>query len=355
MIHPTNVLVRLAALGLGGVFLQASGWSADIQATRFPENPLITVNTSPSLGDNLNGPSVIRVPDWVEHPLGRYYMYFAHHKGQFIRMAYADSPHGPWKVYEPGVMQVADTALSRPQPDPDPTPSGVYTHIASPELYVDQSAKRIILWFHGMWTEGQRWPAPLAEARTWLRANGYAQYTQAAVSTDGIHFKAQPAISKQSYLRVFQHDGKFYAISRLGQLLRGTKDPLASFELGPDPFRDGPYSRRVRHVTLLPRGNKLEIFFSAIGEAPEGILHTTMALDGDWTQWKTSGYDQVLTPQASYECPELPETRSAVGEIYGPAKQLRDPNLYVEDGKMFLFYTICGEQGVAAAEVTLPR
>jgi hypothetical protein len=328
-----------------------TAWCADLTATRFKENPLITVNTSPSLGDNVNGPSIIRVPDWVQRPLGRYYMYFAHHKGQYIRMAYADSLHGPWKIYEPGVLKVSDTALFRPQPDPDPTPPGVYTHVASPEIYVDQNAKRIIMWFHGLWTEGKQWPAPLPEARAWLRTNGYAQYTQSAVSTDGIHFESQPAITKEPYLRVFQHDGEFYGIARLGHMLRA-KDPLSSFETGPDPFRDGPYSGNVRHVALLTRGNQLDVFLSVIGTAPESILHTTIALDGDWSKWKASGYDTVLAPQAAYECPDLPVARSEVGEIYGPAKQLRDPALFVENGKVFLFYTVCGEQGIAGAEIS---
>jgi hypothetical protein len=249
------------------ILLPAAAWAADVTATRFKENPLITVNTSPSLGDNVNGPTVIRVPDWVQRPLGRYYMYFAHHKGQYIRLAYADSLHGPWKIYEPGVMQVSETAFFRLQPDPDPAPPGVYTHVASPEIYVDQSAKRIILWFHGLWTEGQRWPAPLPEARAWLRDHGYAQYTQSAVSADGIHFETRPAITREPYLRVFQHGGEFYGIVRLGHLLRGM-DPLSSFAIGPDPFRDGPHSGKVRHVALLPRGNKLDVFLSVIGNAP---------------------------------------------------------------------------------------
>jgi hypothetical protein len=38
---------------------------------------------------------VIRVPDWVENPLGAYYLYFAHHKGDHIRLAYARDPAGP--------------------------------------------------------------------------------------------------------------------------------------------------------------------------------------------------------------------------------------------------------------------
>jgi hypothetical protein len=35
---------------------------ADVRAARFAENPLITV-ASPSVGDNTDGPAVIRVPD----------------------------------------------------------------------------------------------------------------------------------------------------------------------------------------------------------------------------------------------------------------------------------------------------
>lgn len=36
---------------------------AEVSAARFSENPLITVLSSPSVGDNVNGPSIIRVPE----------------------------------------------------------------------------------------------------------------------------------------------------------------------------------------------------------------------------------------------------------------------------------------------------
>ena len=85
------------------------------------------------------GPSVIRVPAWIEHPLGRYYMYFAHHKGTYIRLAYADSLNGPWNIYEPGVLNVGDTIFTRPQPDPPDSSPNLYTHVASPEIFVDES------------------------------------------------------------------------------------------------------------------------------------------------------------------------------------------------------------------------
>src|ERR1051325_11075203 len=84
--------------------LTPSGASLCQSAQRFHENPLISIATSKSLGDNVNGPSIIHVPQWIPHPLGRYYMYFAHHKGTYIRLAYSDSLRGPWKIYEPGVL-----------------------------------------------------------------------------------------------------------------------------------------------------------------------------------------------------------------------------------------------------------
>ena len=86
---------------------------------RLDQNPLITVRSSTTLGGNVNGPTVIRVPDWIERPLGRYYMYFANHMGDFVRLAYADAVEGPWRIYEPGVLHVRDTAFYRDQPDPD--------------------------------------------------------------------------------------------------------------------------------------------------------------------------------------------------------------------------------------------
>ena len=320
--------------------------------TRFRENPLVTVSSSKSLGDNVNGPSVIRVPTWIDHPLARYYMYFAHHKGDHIRLAYSNSLTGPWKIYEPGVLQVRDTIFYRPQPDPPQSPTSLYTHVASPEIYIDEPNRRLILYVHGMWTDGKQWPAEPNAALKWLRDNGYAQYTQTFVSRDGLHFEARPGISaKTSYVRAFRVDGNYYAMGRLGVLLRA-QDPLAPFETGPNPFDSGPYARRVRHVALLVRKNVLYVFFSAIADAPEKILLASIALSGDWNNWKATPPVEVLAPREPYECVELPVTPSKAGESEGPERALRDPAVFEENGKVTLFYSVCGEQGIGAADVT---
>src|SRR5262245_3590599 len=82
-----NVIILIAA-GSTLSKISAGVCQATIP-TRLPETPLVSVSTSKSLGNNTNGPSVLRVPPWVEQPLGLYYMYFAHHKGAYIRLAYA--------------------------------------------------------------------------------------------------------------------------------------------------------------------------------------------------------------------------------------------------------------------------
>jgi hypothetical protein len=72
---------------------------------RFTTNPVIRPHLDDRMGDNVNGPSLIRVPDWIEEPLGRYYLYFAHHDGQYIRLAYSNELHGPWTTpYGQGIQ-----------------------------------------------------------------------------------------------------------------------------------------------------------------------------------------------------------------------------------------------------------
>src|ERR1035441_4007062 len=73
-----SVLV-LQALAVFAALATAANAAGARRATRLPENPIVVPASSETLGDNINGPSLIRVPNWVDHPLGRYYLYFAHH------------------------------------------------------------------------------------------------------------------------------------------------------------------------------------------------------------------------------------------------------------------------------------
>src|SRR5712664_903616 len=108
---------------------------APVRAVRLTQNPIVTPASSPTLGENINGPSLIVVPSWVERPLGRYYLYFSHHAGKFIRLAYADRISGPWKIFEPGTLRL------------DQAPN-CFDHVASPDVHVENDRRQILMYFH---------------------------------------------------------------------------------------------------------------------------------------------------------------------------------------------------------------
>ncbi len=59
-----------------------------VTARRLSDQPIICPGVDARMGDNINGPSIIKMPSWVASPLGRYHLYFADHKGRYIRLAY---------------------------------------------------------------------------------------------------------------------------------------------------------------------------------------------------------------------------------------------------------------------------
>jgi hypothetical protein len=115
------------------------------------------------MADNINGPSLIRVPEWVQNPLGKYYLYFAHHQGTYIRLAYANKLEGPWRLHGPGVLWLADSFFEN--------------HIASPDVHVLNDHQEIRMYYHGCCL-----PDPPH------------QFTRLATSQDGLNFTAHPDI-----------------------------------------------------------------------------------------------------------------------------------------------------------------
>ena len=249
-----------------------------ITAVRSASPVIITPEMLPGDdGGSINGPGMIRVPDWVVHPLGRYYLYFAHHTGKYLRMAYADRVEGPWKIYQGGVLPLERQHV-------------VSAHIASPDPIVDREAHQIVLFFHG-----GRNKAAAADSEA-------GQITSVATSTDGLHFTPIDVVVGPAYLRVFRRDGYWFAINGHGDLLR-SKTIDRPFEkgarvIGPeiadlvDPVKlgePGAKSERpetgadrysIRHVGIDIRGNLLVVYFSCVGHRPERLLATAIDMTG---------------------------------------------------------------------------
>lgn len=318
---------------------------------RLPGNPIVRPHMDDRMGGNVQGPSLIRVPDWVEHPLGRYYLYFADHKGDYIRLAYADALEGPWRIHRPGALTLAASRFPlepiEPPPDaaevlrephlPGRAPEGVpgipdwrvdatTPHIASPDVHVDHAQRRIRMYFHG-----------LAGFRT--------QRTRVALSTDGLHFEAREELLGPSYFRVFEHGGAFYALAMPGILFRSA-DGLSGFERGPALFEP-----LQRHTALLKRGDVLHVFWTRVGDAPERIYCSSIDLAGDWRGWRASAPVEILRPETDWEGAHLPVEPSHRGALNVDAHQLRDPAIFEEGGCTWLLYAVRGEAGIAIAEL----
>lgn len=301
------------------------------------------------MGGNVQGPSLIRVPDWVQDPLGRYYLYFADHKGDYIRLAYADALEGPWRIHAGGALALEDslypTAPITPPSDAAPVPhrpgiappgtpgipsldeDATTPHIASPDVHVDHARRRIVMYFHG-----------LAAYRT--------QQTRVALSTDGLDFRPLPELLGPSYFRVFAHRDTTYALVMPGIIYRSA-DGLSGFVRGPDVFGE-PLQR---HTALLKRGDTLFVFWTRVTDAPERILVSTIALSGDWRSWRAGEAAELLRPECAWEGADLPVEPSWRGAINRPVNQLRDPAIFEEDGRVYLLYAVQGEGGIAIAEL----
>ncbi|MCY3735965.1 MAG: hypothetical protein OXG13_06155 [Gemmatimonadaceae bacterium] len=268
-------------------------------------------------GANINGPSLVRVPPWLPRPLGRYYLYFAHHAGHYLRMAWADELTGPWTVLpEPGVLHK----------DQGP---GIH-HIASPDVHVDAAGRRLRMYFH-------------------QPVEGSGQRSFAALSEDGLRWQVRPIDLGPSYFRVFSHEGWVYAYAMRpspgGGLLLRSRDGITAFEEGPAILPG------CRHAATWVEGATLHLFFSRKEDAPERILVTAVDLAGPWESWQPGPERLVLRPELDWEGAGAPVEASRSGAVAGLVHQLRDPGIYEEDGRLYLLYSGSGERALGIARL----
>ena len=304
------------------LLVSAATAADNVRALRLSENPILTPQSSPTVGDNLNGPSLIRVPDWVEKPLGHYYLYFAHHEGKFIRLAYANRVEGPWTVYEPGTLHLSAV-------------THCHDHIASPDVHVDESRHQIRMYFH-------------CPAEGTSRDIGI-QKSFVALAHEGLHFSPIEVPLGDPYFRVFRWHHYYYALARAGVLLR-SHDGLTPFETGPTLFA-GDAKLVLRHAAVDVQGSRLGVYYSRIGDRPERILLAYISLIPNWRVWKASPPVTVISPETREEGSDRPLEVSKIGEAEERVRELRDPAIFHDGGKTYLLYSIAGEAGLSIAQL----
>jgi hypothetical protein len=263
--------------------------------------------------------------------LGNYYLYFAHHGGTYIRLAYADALTGPWTVYQPGTLQLEHTACAVI----DNPAWAQYKHVASPDVHVDDSAREIRMYFHG----------PVYASGPPKAKESYRQLSLVATSQDGLHFIARSERLGKAYFRVFAWEGAYYALAMPGVLYRSA-DGLQGFVKGPRLF-----TADMRHAAVQVDGTMLLVFYSIVGESPERIVLSTIDLTRPWMEWMASEPIVVLEPERDWEGASLPLRPSVRGAARSPVRELRDPAVFVEADRTYLLYSVAGESGIAIAEV----
>lgn len=296
--------------------------------------PLLDSRDLPELGGNINGPSLIAVPPWVENPLGKYYLYFAHHEGRSIRLAYADSLAGPWELHAPGALQLEHSGFAQQAPtaqDTDPTVlksiaagiDGDYPHIASPDVIIHSQTQKIWMYYHGRNPDG-------------------TQQTRLALSDDGLTFNVRSQLLGDSYFRVFQWQDAHYAIAWGSRLYRST-DGGYSFSPGHRLTEEA-----YRHGAIWENSGQVYILWSRAGDCPESLLISTLLhTDKDWEQWRLGKADLLRSPDHEWEGASLPLEASSYGGCMTDVNQIRDPAIFEENGKTYVLYSIRGEQGIA--------
>lgn len=294
-----------------------------VKAERYGGGLLIHPGLDKSIARNINGPSLIRVPDWLDQPLGRYYLYFADHHGSYIRLAYADSIHGPWQIHLPGSLKLEETPC--------------ISHIASPDVHVDNVNKKIIMYYHG----------PVQDKSSQARFFKQNQLSFYAESRDGLQFVSDQEALATSYLRVFFMSGSYYGLSMPGYIFQSA-DGRTGFKLVKRLFTD-----RMRHSAVLVRKEKTYVFYTDVGDRPEHLVFCQL-LGDQAKDWTCSERQDLLFPEMDYEGASLPLENSVRGFSPQPVRELRDPAVFQEKDKTYLLYTVKGEFGIALAELAFP-
>ena len=140
--------------------------------TRLTDTPLVATGMfapaalaglEPDALVNINGPSMLRMPDWAAGKQAAFHMYFGHHKGKSLRLAYADRLEGPWAMHSDPIIPLVDSLFESEDPtltSPDWVDAlggdYLHAHVALPDAHIDEPNRRIVMYYHGLLRDGDQ-------------------------------------------------------------------------------------------------------------------------------------------------------------------------------------------------------
>ena len=322
-------------------------------------------------GKNINGPSVVKLPKWLPEEKrvdkrAKYYLYFAHHHGKYIRMAWSEKITGPYHLVgdSPLYGKHANAALALDKIPPVLGEVSTGNHVASPVVIVDDERHEFKLYYH----------APAQYKNKGRRIN---QVTFFATSPDGLQFHKNiaPVYLGIFYFSPFKVNNRWYAFTNRGELCEAPeggeiavpKDFNAKKPLWKNWGRFfektiADYCKRndikevigVRHLSQVQKGNVLHVFFSSREDTPERLYHVCVDVsDEDCRNWKVGPVELVMSAEETWEGGQLTPKKSVDGYSPKPVNEIRDTFVYTENGRYYLFYCAGGERGIGVASLKL--
>ncbi len=347
--------------------------------------------------ENINGPCLVRIPDWVS-PANRvdnsavYYLYFGHHSGDYIRMAWSANIEGPYHLFNAGNNNdpaypgrgVFDLGSS----DEVKWTGGarLYNHIASPQVLLDSVNQQFILLLHGKANGAYDNDFSTNNQRTLAATSPYGlnfNCPSSSGATGGVgggvtNHGLRNQILSNAYLKSFVYEGTMYGFTNYGVIWKSpsatepwlsTGSPSVwSWEEGHtstnpvyedmkvlkyiDPERGDILTPRHFATRIRPDGHTLEVWYTCRGEAPERVYRTTLDLRQDWLFWDTDLFhEEMIRPELAWEGVNLPVQPSLNGSETN-VNQIRDPELFQDnDGSWYLLYSAMGEEGIGIASL----
>ncbi len=348
---PRWMLMAAIAMAAVALFVAPQGATADISAARLKSNPQVDPASLAYSCDgdySINFPTVIKTPGWLKPRLGDYYMYFSDHHGLFIYLAYSDSVNGPWLVYAPPTLTLAQVYTAN-NATFNLLNRSSSTECASPDVYVDNARRQIVMYFHAR-----------------LPFNGFTSLSGIAFSSNGIDFAPKPGFFALPYVRrfVWRGDDYTYLLDRVGNIMR-SRDGYTDLVLGGGAIgaaftnasmvNGNGFTGLLRHLGVSVVGDTLYVFGTRVGDAPERILWTSVDLSCTRANWSACAPAhpalEAFRPEYAYEGADLPIAPSTKGNAPGPVNQLRDPFPFADGGKCYIFYAAAGESAIAAARI----
>lgn len=286
----------------------------EFEKSFYIKNRKLIIDSELANDNNINGPSALKSN-------GKYLLYFANHTGKHIKLAYSDDLTS-WKLKEPA-LHIENTICDG--------------HIASPDVHkIDVNA--YIMYFHG--------------------DVGGEQKTFLAHSTDGLNFyRIGKFPIADFYFRMFEYRNITYGIAKDGNdggiLYQGiSKDDNVNSINAYVQFQPiMKFLPNMRHCSTMVENDILYVFYSNVGDSPEHIRLLKIKLNDTIETWNIISDEIVIKPIYDWEGSNIQPHASNFGAAQFPVCELRDPYIFKDDIKYYLFYTIMGEAGIAIAEL----